>query len=142
MIKGWDRSLPENRAVPCQPLPIALPQTEAVADVVRYELILKWFKGAVPKSAAPFLIHRLNSGRCVAPVWRRLCHEGNCGKVPLCRTAISTPQRLKCASRSVEHGPAKGRTDAAARPGLLGTPGLVMIHRLSLVWPLAAGLVT
>jgi hypothetical protein len=63
-------------------------------------------------------------GVTASAVWRLLCHGSNSEKVPLCRTAILTPQRLECASRS-KHG-LRTAVHAAARPGLLGTPGLVL----------------
>ena len=69
MVDGWDRSQPDNRAIPCQPLPIALPQlTETIADVVTYELILKWFKGAAPKNAASFYSARQPLAMCRQPM--------------------------------------------------------------------------
>ena len=55
---------------------------------------------------------------------RLLCHGSNSGKVPLYRTTILTPHRLECASRS---SAVCGWPLAVARPGLLGTPGLVLL---------------
>jgi hypothetical protein len=51
-----------------------------------------------------------------------LCQWSNSEKVPLYRAANSTPQWLERARRS---STVCGRPYAAARPGLLGTPGLV-----------------
>ena len=58
--------------------------------------------------------------RLLGVVWL-LCRGSNSEQVPLYRTAISTPHRLECASRS---SAVCGWPFAVARPGLLGTPGL------------------
>ena len=50
-------------------------------------------------------------------------------RIPLCRTAILTPQRLKCASRS-KRG-MRTAVHVAARPGLLGRLGRILFRLLA-----------
>lgn len=86
----------------------------------------------VRRGSAPDLSPPLPSGGC--------CDTGATPRILLHRTAILTPQRRECASRSSTVWGLL--TVRIARPGLLGTPGLAFLSTASAVWrePLAVAL--